>query len=375
MITKLMIDFAIYWIPIVFLLAVLAGAAWGGIGVSAGSPGWGSISGFFGLFLGLGVLAGYVPLRALRFVLEFAGLGGGDLWDLPLGLRSGIILIGAGLGQAVQLGLLAGALALTQWPRRAALRAAVALGLGGVFCRTLADLYLHGAAGVAAGDLANQSLGAGAAAFMLGSLFGSGHKLAGWLSATLVLVLTTWAGQELPLALRPLSGLALLFVADRLLWSWRVGESEGVERLYPLWRAAYEVHRQYLGVRRLLLIWSQISWRERLFRALGSWLFSLSALALAVAMPVLPAAFLWGGGGPDSWRLLAGIAASAFMGGGGLGLAWSAAGWHAKHHPQWAFLAGLDGNSMQAGELWRRRFVTFLCVTLVGLACGLVSAA
>jgi hypothetical protein len=367
-----MMDLLASWIPGLFLLAVLAGAAWGAIGVSSGSPGWGSIRNFLGLFGLGGALAGYLPVRAFRVLLELAGLDGGDLSELPLGLRSGVDLIWAGMDQGLQLALLGFALQATLWPRRAALRAAVALGLGSIFWRTTVGIYSEGAAALAPAELATQLFGAGAAALLLGSLFGVGHKLAAWLAATLAIALATWGTQSLPGPVSSIAGLALLFAADRLLWSWRVGESEGVERLYPLWRASYEVHRQCSAARRLVRLWTRISWRERIFRALGSWLPTFVALALAAGLPALLVVLATG---RDGWELLTAAASGAFLSVGGLGLAWAATGGHALRNPQWAFLAGLDRPETGSAEEWRRREVTFLCVVLVGLACGLAAAA
>ena len=364
-----MYDLLATWLPSLLLLALFAGAAWGAVGVSAGSPGWGSIQGFVGTFFLGGTVASYLPLRGLREVLELAGVAGRDFYELDPALRPGVDLIWAGMDQAVQLALLGVALQASFWPRRAGLRVAVALGLGSVFCRTVVELYAHGAGAVPPLESLTRALGASAAAFLLGSLFGAGMKLAAWVSATLALALVTWASQTLSPGLGPLAGLLVLFSADRLLWIWRVGESEGVERLYPLWRAAYEVHRQCSGARRLLRLWSHISLREKVFRALGSWLLALVVLSIAAGLPLLPVAMA-GTLATSAWTLVAGFFAYGLLAVGGIGLAWAAAGEHASRFPQWAFLAGLDRPKLDATPDWRQRQLSYLCVVLAGLACG-----
>ncbi len=367
-----MAELLVIWIPGLFLLVVLAGAGWAAIGVSAASPGWGSIAGFFGLFIVGGAIASYLPLRALRAVLEWTGVAGVEFWELPPGLRPGVVLIWAGLDQGVQLVLLAVALQVSAWPRRTGLRAAVALGAGSIFCRTLLEFFSHGAQAVAPLELATSMSVAGSAALFLGSLFGVGRTLAAWLMATLALVLGTWAIQVLPMAAAPLAGVVLLFAADRLLWNWRVGESEGVERLYPLWRAAYEVHRQCLGARLLWSLWPHISWRERVFRGLGNWLPVILALALVAALVTLALLF-FSGTSVDFLRILLGIAGAGLAAVGGLGLAWAGAGWHSACFPKWAFLAG--GAPAEPPERWRQRVVSALCLAVLGLAAGFSGAA
>jgi hypothetical protein len=369
-----MYDVLTTWLPSLLLLALFAGAAWGAVGVSAGSPGWGSIQGFLGTFLLGGAVASYLPLRGLREVLELAGVAGREFWELDPALRPGVDLIWAGMDQAVQLALLGAAMQASFWPRRAGLRTAVALGLGSVFCRTVVELHAHGADAVPPLESVTRALGASAAAFLLGSLFGAGQKLAGWVAATLALALVTWASQTLSPGLGPLAGLLVLFSADRLLWIWRVGESESVERLYPLWRAAYEVHRQCSGGRRLLRLWRHISFREKTFRAMGVWLPALVVLSVLAGLPLLPVV-LAGGSSSSSWALVAGFLGYVFLSIGGIGLAWAAAGEHASRFPQWAFLAGLDRPRSQEGPDWRQQQLTYLCVVLAGLACGFTALA
>ena len=354
------------WIPGLILAGLMAGAAWGAVGVSAASPGWGSIRGFLGTF-GLGGMVGaFLPRRVLRAFLEAIGVAGTEFWELPSAFRPGVDLIWAGLDQGLQLVLLGLAMHLTFWPPRAALRAAVALGAGSVFWRAGVAAWHHGAEGLEPLGLLQDFLGASAAAFLLGSLWGIERRLAAWLAATLALALCTWAGQVLPAPLSPLAGVALLFAADRLLWNWRVGESAGVERLYPLWRAAYEVHRQLRGTRRLLERWSEASWRERVFRALGSWLPSLLVLGLGSAVLALPLLFATSPAtGLDVLLGLLGLAVAAT---GALGLAWAVAGDHATRFPQWAFLAGMDRAALAETDGWRRQRTTYLCVLLAGLA-------
>lgn len=361
------------WIPGLTLCALLAGVAWGAVGVSAASPGWGSIRSFLGTF-GLGGLAGaFLPRRVLRAFLELIGVVGSDLQELPAAYRPGVDLIWAGLDQGLQLALLGLVMHISMWPRRAALRAAVALGAGSVSWRAAAALWRHGGEGLVPSALAQEFLGAAAAAFLLGSLWGIERRLAAWLAATLALALSLWTGQVLPVTLSLLAGLGLLLAADRLLWNWRVGESEGVERLYPLWRAAYEVHRQVRGGRRLLRCWPETGWRERIFRALGSWLPSLTLLGLCCGVLALP--LLFATGEPGAARMVFALVALAITASGALGLSWAAAGEHAARFPQWAFLAGLGHEETLAGEDWSARRKAALAVLLAGLALLLVVVA